>query len=241
MANTYIRFMATTRAFENKTIFITGASRGIGKAIALRLAREGANIVIAAKSVQEDPRLGGTIYTAAEEVERQGGKALPIACDIRHEEQIVVALEQANAHFGGIDAVINNASAIGLTNTEQTESKRFDLMHQINVRGTFLVTKHAIPYLSKSNNAHILTLSPPVDLNPGWFSPHVAYTLTKYNMSMMTLGWAAELKAKGIAANSLWPVTTIATAAIQNLLGGQEMAARSRKPEIVADAAFYIW
>jgi len=227
-------------AFKGRTIFITGASRGIGKAIALKLAAEGANIVIAAKSTEENNKLGGTIYSAAKEIEAAGGKALPIPCDIRDEAQIINAVQQAIETFGGIDAVINNASAIGLTTTEQTETKRFDLMHDINVRGTFLVTKHCIPHLKKGNNPHIITLSPPLDMNPKWLGMSLAYTLSKYNMSMMALGWAAELKQYGIAANALWPMTTIATAAVQNLLGGDMLMARSRKPEILADAVHFI-
>lgn len=226
--------------FAGKTILITGASRGIGKHIGLRLAKEGANIVIASKSVAENPKLPGTIYAAAEEIIAAGGKALPIQCDIRFEEQIVQAVQSAVDTFGGIDMLINNASAISLTPTTLTESKRFDLMHNINVRGTFLVTKHCIPYLKKSDNAHILTLSPPLNLSPNWFAYHLAYTISKYNMTMMAMGWAEELKQYKIASNSLWPATTIATAAIQNLLGGDEVMHRSRKPEIVADAAYYI-
>ena len=227
-------------SFRNKTIFITGASRGIGKAIALRLANEGANIVIAAKTVAEDPRLGGTIYSAADEVKAAGGNALAIQTDIRNEEQIIAAIQKTVDRFGGIDAVINNASAIQLTNTEQTESKRFDLMHSINVRGAFLVTKNAIPYLKKSENPHIITLSPPVNLLPKWLGPHVAYTISKYNMTMLVLGWAEELKKYHIAANALWPRTTIATAAVKNLLGGEALMNMSRTPDIIADAAFYL-
>lgn len=227
-------------SFQNRTVFITGASRGIGKAMALRLAREGANIIIAAKSVEEDPRLGGTIYSAAQEVEAAGGKALAVQVDIRHEEQIQVAVQQAIEKFGGIDVVINNASAIQLTPTEQTESKRFDLMQSINVRGTFLVVKHCIPYLKKGNNPHILTLSPPVNMNPKWLGGHIAYTITKYSMSMMALGWAAEFKGAGIASNALWPRTTIDTAAVRNLLGGEALAKMSRTPEMIADAVYYI-
>lgn len=223
-----------------KAIFITGASRGIGKAIALRLAREGANIIIAAKSVTENPRLGGTIFSAADEIETAGGKALPVACDVRDEAQIIEAIQKGFDKFGSIDAVINNASAISLTPTEATDSKHFDLMHDINVRGTFLVTKHCISHLKRAANPHILTLSPPISLQPRWLGPHVAYTMSKYNMSMMTLGWAAEFRDIGIAANSLWPATTIATAAVQNLLGGDMLMRRSRKPAIVADAAFHI-
>lgn len=227
-------------SFQNRTVFITGASRGIGKAIALRLAKEGANIVIAAKSVDEDPRLGGTIFSAAQEVETAGGKALAVQVDIRHEEQIQAAVQKAVEKFGGIDVVINNASAIQLTPTEQTEAKRFDLMQSINVRGTFLVVKHCLPYLRKGNNPHIITLSPPVNLNPKWLGGHIAYTITKYSMSMMALGWAAELKGAGIASNALWPRTTIDTAAVRNLLGGEALARMSRTPAIIADAVFYI-
>jgi len=224
---------------KNKTVFITGGSRGIGKAIALRLAKEGANIVIGAKSVEENPKLGGTIYTAAQEIEALGAKALAIQLDIRDEEGITRAVQQTVDVFGGIDILINNASAIGLTPTEQTEAKRFDLMHSINVRGTFLMCKACIPYLKKAANPHILTLSPPLNLAPKWFAPHLAYTISKYNMSLIVLGLAEEFKGK-IAVNALWPRTTIATAAVQNLLGGDYLMQRSRKPEIVADAAFAI-
>lgn len=227
-------------SFKNKTVFITGASRGIGKAIALKLAAEGANIIVAAKSVEENPKLGGTIFSAAKEMEDAGGKALAVQVDIRNEEQIKSAVEQAVEKFGGIDIVINNASAIQLTNTEQTEPKRFDLMHDINVRGTFFVVKTALPYLKKGNNPHILTLSPPLNMNLKWFKNHVAYTLTKYNMSMMALAWSEEFRSFGIASNALWPRTTIDTAAVRNLLGGDALAKMSRKPEILADAAFYI-
>ena len=227
-------------SFKNKTVFITGASRGIGKAIALKLAAEGANIVVAAKSVEENPKLGGTIFSAAEEMQKAGGNALAVQLDIRDEEQIKQAVEKTVNAFGGIDILINNASAIQLTNTEQTEAKRFDLMHDINVRGTFLMTKHCIPHLKKGNNAHILTLSPPLNTDLKWFKNHIAYTLSKYNMTMMTLGWSEELKQYGVAANALWPRTTIDTAAVRNLLGGDALAKMSRKPEIIADAAYYI-
>lgn len=226
--------------FKNKTVFITGASRGIGKAIALRLAKEGANIVVAAKSTEENPKLGGTIYSAAAEIEATGSKALAIQLDIRNEAQIASAVQQTVDTFGGIDILINNASAIQLTGTEQTESKRFDLMHSINVRGTFLMTQACIPYLKKSSNAHILTLSPPINLAPKWIGPHIAYTLTKYNMSMMAIGWAEEFKNTPIASNALWPCTTIDTAAVRNLLGGQALANMSRTVDIIADAAYYI-
>jgi citronellol/citronellal dehydrogenase len=226
-------------ALTSKTVFITGGSRGIGKAIALRLAKAGANIVIAAKSVEENPKLGGTIYTAAKEIEALGVKALAIQLDVRYEEGIEKAVQQTVDTFGGIDILINNASAIGLTPTEHTEAKRFDLMHSINVRGTFLMCKACIPHLKKSANAHIVMLSPPLDMNPKWFAPHLAYTISKYNMSMIVLGLAEELKGQ-VAANALWPRTTIATAAVQNLLGGDYLIQRSRRPEIVADAVFAI-
>lgn len=226
--------------FANKTIFITGASRGIGKAMALKFAKEGANIVIAAKSVEEDPRLGGTIFSAAKEVEEAGGQALAVQVNIQQEDQIAAAVAQTIERFGGIDILINNASAIQLTPTEKTEAKRFDLMHSINVRGTFLMTQHCIPHLKKASNPHILTLSPPVNLAPKWLGGHVAYTISKYNMSMLALGWAEELKQYGIAANALWPKTTIDTAAVRNLLGGQALANMSRTVDIIADAAYAI-
>lgn len=226
--------------FQGKTYFITGASRGIGKAIALKLAAGGANIVIAAKSVVAQERLEGTIYSAAEEIEQAGGKALAMPCDIRDETAIKTAVSRAVETFGGLDGVINNASAIGLTDTAATESKRFDLMFAINVRGTFLVTKLCLPYLQRSQHAHIITLSPPLNLRPEWFGPHVAYSISKYNMSMLAMGWAQEFRQDGIAANSVWPVTTIATAAVNNLLGGDYLMKRSRKPEIVADAIHFL-
>ena len=227
-------------SFQNKTIFITGASRGIGKSIALRLAKEGANIVIAAKSIEENPKLGGTIFSAAEEVEAAGGKALAIQCDIRFEEQIHNAVEKAADTFGGIDVLINNASAITLAKTEQIEPKAFALMHDINVKGTFFVSKACIPYLRKGTNAHILNLSPPINLDKKWFTNHLAYTMSKYNMTMIALGLSGELKKYNIAANTLWPKTTIATAAVRNLLGGEMLIKMSRTPEIIAEAAFYI-
>ncbi len=226
--------------FENKTFFITGASRGIGKAIALKLAAEGANIVIAAKSVVEDPRLGGTIFSAAEEVEAAGGKALAIQLDIRDEAASKAAMEQAASHFGGIDGLINNASAINLLPTEKTEPKRYDLMHDINVRGTFFLCQAAIPFLKKSSNAHIINLSPPINMDPKWFAGHLSYTISKYNMSMIAYGLAAELKQYRIAANTLWPKTTIATAAVNNLLGGEMLMKMSRTPQIIADSIWYI-
>ena len=227
-------------SLKNKTAFITGASRGIGKAIALRLAKEGVNIVVAAKSITENPKLGGTIFSAAAEIEAMGAKALPIACDIRDELQIEKAVGQAIETFGGIDILINNASAISLTPTEQTEAKRFDLMYDINVRGTFMISKACLPHLKKSDNPHIITLSPPLNMDMKWFSSHLAYTISKYDMTMITLGLAAEYKKDKIAANCLWPRTTIATAAVQNLLGGDALMKMSRKPAILADAAYYI-
>lgn len=228
-------------SLKNKTVLITGASRGIGKAIAIRLAKEGANIIVAAKSVEENAKLGGTIFSAAKEIESAGGQALAVQCDIRYEEQINNVVTRAVQKFGGIDIVVNNASAISLTTTEQTEPKRYDLMNDINVRGTFFVTKACIPYLKKSSNAHILSLSPPISMNPKWFTGHVAYTITKFNMSMMAIGWAAELKKYNIASNALWPRTTIDTAAVRNLLGGDALAKMSRSPEILADSAYYIF
>lgn len=227
-------------SFKNKTVLVTGASRGIGKAIALKLAKDGANIVVASKSIEENPKLEGTIFSAAKEIEEAGGKALPLQCDIRFEDQVKNIVDKTVEIFGGIDILINNASAISLTSTGQTETKRFDLIHSINVRGTFFVTKTCIPFLKKSTNAHILTLSPPLNLQAKWFANHLAYTITKYNMSMMTIGWAQEFKNDKIAANSLWPRTTIATAAIKNLLGGDAIIKMSRTPQIVADAAYYI-
>lgn len=226
--------------FNNKTVLITGASRGIGKAIALKLASAGANIVIAAKSIKEDERLGGTIYSTASEVEAAGGRALPLYCDIREENLIREVIEKTKAEFGGLDIVVNNASAINISNTEQIEPKRFDLMFDINVRGTFMVTKYAIPLLKKSANPHILTLSPPLNFDMKWFKSHAAYTLSKYNMSLLSSAWAEEFRQDGIASNSLWPGTLIATAAVKNLLGGEKLFQRSRKPEIMADAASFI-
>jgi len=228
------------RGTGSRTVLITGGSRGIGKAIALRLAKEGANIAIAAKTTEPHPKLEGTIYTTAKEIEALSVKALPLQCDIRYEDQIQAAVEETVKTFGGIDILINNASAISLTSTEHTEPKRFDLMHDIQVRGTFFMCKACIPYLKKSTNAHILNLSPPLNLNPKWLARHLAYTMSKYGMSMIVLGLAEELKKDKIAVNALWPQTTIATAAVQNLLGGDALMQMSRTPEIVADAAYYI-
>lgn len=228
-------------SFDNTTVLITGGTRGIGKAIATRLAREGANIAIVGKTAEPNPKLEGTIYTAAEEIAAAGGgKVLPIQGDIRFEESIKHIAEETVKTFGGIDILINNASAVNLSTTEQTELKRWDLMHTINVRGTFMMSQACIPYLKHAHNPHILNMSPPLNLDPRWFAPHLAYTLSKYGMSMIILGLAEELKQYRIAANALWPKTTIATAAVKNLLGGDFLMQRSRKPEIVADAAFYI-
>ncbi|HEV8083857.1 MAG TPA: NAD(P)-dependent oxidoreductase [Chitinophagaceae bacterium] len=226
--------------FKNKTVFITGASRGIGKAIALKLAGEGANIIIAAKSIEENLKLGGTIFSAAKEIEATGGKALPIQCDIRFEDQIQNAVDTAIATFGGIDILINNASAISLSKIEQTENKAFGLMHDINVKGTFFVSKACIPHLKNGDNPHILNLSPPINLDKKWFTNHLAYTMSKYDMTMIALGLSGELRKYKIAANTLWPKTTIATAAVRNLLGGEALINMSRTPEIIADAAYYI-
>ena len=225
---------------KGKTAFITGASRGIGKAIALRLAQEGANIAIAAKTTEPHPKLPGTIFTAAEEIKAAGGQALPLKVDIRFEDQLQVAVEQAVTIFGGIDICINNASAIYLTGTLDTQMKRYDLMTQIITRGTFLTSKCCLPYLLKADNPHILNISPPLNMMEKWFTPHLAYTIAKYGASMCVLGMAAEFKNQGVAVNALWPRTTIATAAVNNLLGGSEMMRRSRKPSIMADAAYYI-
>jgi citronellol/citronellal dehydrogenase len=228
-------------AFEHKTVLITGASRGIGKAIAIRLASEGANVIVAAKTIEEQPRLEGTIYTAAKEIGEAGsGTALPLQLDVRDEGAIEQLVQQAVEKFGGIDILINNASAIGLTPTDQTPAKRYDLMQDINVRGTFLMSQACIPFLKNSSNPHILNLSPPINLDPKWFGKHLAYTISKYGMSMIVLGLAEELKKLNIGVNALWPRTTIATAAVKNLLGGDFLINKSRKPEIVADAAFHI-
>ena len=225
---------------KGKTLFVSGASRGIGLAIAKRAAQDGANIILAAKTAEEHPKLPGTIYTAADEVIESGGQALPIVCDIRDEEQVRQAVNSGVEEFGGIDICINNASAIQLTNTLQTDMKRYDLMHQINSRGTFLVSKACLPHLLKSDNPHILNLSPPLDMNPKWFGPHVAYTMAKYGMSLCVLGMAEEFKEQGVAVNALWPRTAIATAAIKNALGGDAIMSISRFPEIMGDAAYTI-
>jgi citronellol/citronellal dehydrogenase len=229
------------KSFENKTVLITGGSRGIGKAIGLRLAREGASIAIVGKTAEPNPKLEGTIFTAAEEIAAAGnGRVLPLQGDIRNEDQIRAVVEKTAGTFGGIDILVNNASAINLTTTEQVEPKRYDLMHNINVRGTFFMSQACIPHLKLAHNPHILNLSPPLNLDPRWFAPHLAYTMSKYGMSMIILGLAEELRQYRIAANALWPRTTIATAAVRNLLGGDFLIQRSRTPEIVADAAFHI-
>lgn len=225
--------------FKGKTVFITGASRGIGKSIALRLAAEGANIIIAAKTAEAHPKLEGTIHQTAEEVEKAGGKALPLVVDVREETQVYEAVKQAVEKFGGIDILVNNASAIQLTDTLSTDMKRYDLMHHVNTRGTFLCSKACIPYLLKAENPHVLNLSPPLSMETKWFAPHVAYTMAKFGMSMCVLGMSGEFKNK-IAFNALWPRTTIATAAV-NMLGGEAMMNQSRKPEIMSDAAFAIF
>src|SRR5579872_501446 len=225
---------------QGKTLFVTGASRGIGKAIALRAARDGANVVVAAKTTEPHPKLPGTIYTAAEEIENAGGRALACAVDIRSEDQIREAVDRAAAAFGGIDVLVNNASAISLTGTLATPMKRYDLMHQINTRGTFACSQACLPHLLKAKNPHILNLSPPLDMKEKWFAPHVAYTMAKFGMSMCVLGMAGELRADGVAVNALWPRTVIATAAVQNLLGGDATIHGSRTPEIMADAAHVI-
>lgn len=228
-------------SLAGKTLFITGASRGIGLAIGLRAARDGANVAIAAKTAEAHPKLPGTIYTAAEEIEKAGGKALPLVVDVRDEASVHDAVERTVAAFGGIDICVNNASAISLTPTEATDMKRYDLMHQINARGTFLTSRACIPHLKRAANPHVLALSPPLDLAPHWFGRHVAYTVAKYNMSMFMLGMADEFKDDGIAFNGLWPRTGIATAAIQFALAGDEGMKHCRTPEIMADAAHAIF
>ena len=228
-------------SLAGKTLFITGASRGIGLAIALRAARDGANVAIAAKTAEPHKHLPGTIYTAAEEIEAAGGKALPLIVDVRDEASVMAGVEQAAAKFGGIDICVNNASAIQLTPTEATDMKRYDLMHQVNARGTFLTSKACIPWLKKAANPHVLALSPPLDMSPHWFGRHVAYTMAKYGMSMCMLGMAEEFKDEGIAFNGLWPRTGIATAAIKFALAGDEGKSHCRTPEVMADAAHAIF
>lgn len=231
--------MSTNPSLKGKSLFITGGSRGIGLAIAKRAAEDGANVTIAAKTTKPHPQLPGTIHSAAAEIENAGGKALAVEMDIRHEEMVKDALAKSADHFGGIDIVINNASAIFLQPTESLEMKRFDLMHQVNARGTFMVSKHALPFLQKAENPHILMLSPPLDMSEKWFAPHVGYSMAKYGMSLVVLGLAGEVKKQNIAVNALWPRTTIATAAIANNFGMDAMK-QCRKPEIMADAAHII-
>ena len=232
-------------SLRGKTLFITGGSRGIGLAIALRAARDGANIAIAAKTTEPHPKLPGTIYSAAEEINAAGGNALPLACDIRDETQLDSAVEQAAARFGGIDICVNNASAISMTDTLATPAKRFDLMLDINTRGTFLCTQACVPHLRRSaaagRNPHVLMLAPPLNLEPKWFAPHVAYTIAKYGMSLCVLGMAEEFRGDGIAVNALWPRSVIATAAVTMIPGATDELARMRKPEIVADAAYFVF
>jgi citronellol/citronellal dehydrogenase len=228
------------RSLRDKTLFITGASRGIGLAIALRAARDGANVAIAAKTFEPHAKLPGTIYTAAEEIEAAGGRALPLRVDVRDEASIGEAVSETVRVFGGIDICINNASALSLTNTEATDTKRFDLMHQINARGTFLTTRLCLPHLKRRANPHVLMIAPPLDLDPQWFAPHLAYTLAKFGMSLCVLGMAEEFKAYGVAVNALWPRTLIATAALKNVPGGDALARHARLPAIMADAAHAI-
>ena len=226
---------------KDKVMFITGGSRGIGLAIGKRAAKDGAKVVLAAKTAEPHPKLPGTIYTAAKEIEEEGGAALPCVLDVRDEQNVKEVVNEAVSHFGGIDICVNNASAISLTSTVDTDMKRYDLMHQINGRGTYLVSKYCIPHLKNSDNAHILNLAPPLDMKAKWFAPHLAYTMAKFTMSMCVLGMAEELKPFGIAVNALWPRTAVATAAVKNVLGGDEMMQSSRFPEIMADAAYEIF
>lgn len=225
---------------SGKTLFISGASRGIGLAIAKRAAADGANIVIAAKTAEPHPKLSGTIYTAADEIREAGGQALPLLVDVRYEDQVEAAMEKAAAEFGGIDILVNNASAINLAGTESVSMKGYDLMHTVNTRGTFLCSQKAVPYLRKSDNPHVLNLSPPLNMEIRWFQNHVAYSMAKYGMSMCVLGMSSEFKRDGIAFNALWPRTAIATAAVANHLGGDMMMVRSRTVDIMADSAHIV-
>lgn len=227
-------------SLKGKTLFITGASRGIGKAIALKAAADGANIVVVAKTTEPKPNLPGTIHTAADEIREAGGEALAVKTDIRFEDQVQQAVDAAVDRFGGIDVCINNASAIQLSSTLDVSMKRFDLMHHVNARGTFMVSKLCLPHLLEADNPHILNMSPPLNMEPRWFGSHLAYTMAKYGMSMCVLGMAEEFKSKGVAVNALWPKTAIATAAVKNLLGGESAMKQSRKPQIMADAAHAI-
>jgi len=228
-------------SLKGKTLFITGGSRGIGLAIGLRAARDGANVALAAKTAEPHPKLPGTIYTAAKEIEAAGGVALPLVCDIRFEEQVGAAIDACVAKFGGIDICVNNASAIQLTGTLQTDMKRYDLMNGINARGTYLVSRTCVPHLQRASNPHVLMLSPPLDMDARWFKGHTAYTMAKYGMSMCVLGMAAEFQDEGIAFNALWPRTGVATAAIRNALAGDEGMRRCRTPDILADAAYTVF
>ena len=228
-------------SLAGKTLFMSGGSRGIGLAIAKRAASEGANVAIAAKTAEPHPKLPGTVFTAAEQINEAGsGAALGLICDIRSEEQVSAAIDATVSRFGGIDICINNASAISLTDTPGTSMKRYDLMNEVNARGTYLVSQKALPYLQQSNHAHILNLSPPLDLNPKWFKNHVAYTIAKYGMSLCVLGMAEEFRSSRIAVNALWPLTAIDTAAVRNVIGDNDMAKMCRKPDILADAAVAI-
>src|SRR6188472_2028054 len=230
----------TARSLAGKTLFVSGGSRGIGLAIAIRAARDGANVALIAKTAEPHPKLEGTVYTAAEQIQQAGGHALPVVGDIRDEAQVARAVAQTVARFGGIDVCVNNASAINLSGTEALEIKRYDLMQAINTRGTFVVSRACIPHLKRSANPHILTLSPPISLEPRWLGPHIGYTIAKYGMTLCALGFAAEFADDGIASNALWPRTLIATAAVQNLLGGEKAMAASRKPQLYADAAYAV-
>ncbi len=228
-------------SLRGKTLFISGSSRGIGLEIGLRAARDGANVALVAKTAEPHAKLPGTVHTAAAEVEAAGGKALPLVCDIRFEEQVDAAVAATVEAFGAIDICVNNASAISLTPTLKTDMKRYDLMHGINARGTFLVSKATLPHLMRADNPHVLTLSPPLDMSAKWFTPHVAYSMAKYGMSLCTLGMAAEFRKDGVAFNSLWPLTAIDTAAVRNVLGGASVARACRSAAIVADAAYAIF
>ncbi|MBE0566101.1 MAG: NAD(P)-dependent oxidoreductase [Krumholzibacteria bacterium] len=232
--------MPEPRTLRGRTLLVTGASRGIGRAIALRAAQDGANVVICAKTTTAHPKLPGTIFDAAAECERAGGKALAVKTDLRFEQEITAAVDAAVAAFGGLDIVVNNASALGLTGTLETTTKMFDRMHGINARGSFLVTREALPHLLKAENPHVLNIAPPLSLQPKWFAGHAAYTAAKYAMSMWVLGMSAEFAERGVAFNALWPRTTIATAAVRNLLGGQQMVDASREPAVMGDAAHAI-
>ncbi|NNE58178.1 MAG: NAD(P)-dependent oxidoreductase [Hellea sp.] len=227
-------------SLQGKTIFMSGGSRGIGLAIAIRAAQDGANVAIAAKTAEPHPKLPGTIYTAAEDIEKAGGKALPLVCDIRDDARVAECITETAEKFGGIDICVNNASAVSMTNTETTSMKRYDLMNQVNARGTFLLSKLCLSHLKKADNPHILNLAPPLDMSAKWFKNHTAYTMAKYGMSMCTLGMAEEFRSDGIAVNSLWPLTAIDTAAVRNVLGGDTVAKMSRTPEILSDAAHII-